>query len=120
MNAMAPINPRATATAMAYGDICESSGGWGSGVGVGCGDGVGDGVGFGLGSGVGLGDVVGEGVVVGDVSESAGSGAGETSTVTRKCVFPFETVIVCVPTSAAGTVTVWLKYPALSTVAVSK
>ena len=116
MNATALINARAIADAIAYGDICAYSGGWGSGVGVGCGDGVG----LGLGVGVGLGDGVGEGMVVGEVSESAGTGTGETSIVTRNCVFPLETVIVCVPASAVGTVTILLKYPELSTVAVSK
>jgi hypothetical protein len=49
MNTTAPINPRATATAILYEDICKSSGDWSSGVGVGCGVGVGDGVGLGLG-----------------------------------------------------------------------
>ena len=87
---------------------------------MGCSVGVGDGVGLGLGDGDGLGDGVGDGVAVGKVSESAGTGAGETSTVTRNCAFPFETVIVCAPTSAAGTVTILLKDPALSTVTVSK
>jgi hypothetical protein len=49
INATALINARAIAAAIAYGDICAFSGGWGSEVGVGCGDGVGLGLGIGVG-----------------------------------------------------------------------
>ena len=85
--------------------------GAGEGVGVGVGVGVGDGVGDGLGDGVAM--------TLGEVSESGELEAGKTVTVTKNSAFPFETVIVCAPASAAGTVNVLLKPPVLSTVAVS-
>lgn len=76
------------------------------------------------GVGVEVGDGLGEGVVsvvdCSSCSEGVGVGVGETVTVTRRCVFSSETVIVCVPASAVGTVTALLKYPLVSTVAVSK
>jgi hypothetical protein len=86
--------------------------GEGEEVGVGAGLGVGDGVGDGLGDGMAM--------TLGEASESEELGAVETVTVTKNSAFPFETVIVCAPASEAGTVTVSLKYPALSTVAASK
>ena len=104
---------------MMYGGIWKSSG-CGSGVGVGCGEGAGIGVGDGVGAGVGDGLGVGLVPALGGLSESEELGAGATSTVTRNSASPFETVTVCVPASAAGTVTALLKCPVPSTVAVSK
>ena len=88
------------------------------GDGLGAGDGVGDGLGEGLEEGLGE----GVGLVVGcsSGSEGVGVGVGESVIVNRSCVFSFETVSVCVPASAVGTVTVLMKDPLLSIVAVSR
>jgi len=84
------------------------------GVGIGNGDGLGDGVSD------GVGEACGEGLGLGETFGSGEAGVSETVTVTTKSVFPFEMVIMYASGSLSGTVNDLLKYPELSTTAVSK